>query len=186
MTLVDTLLVAVTAGGLTIAGSLANQTRQYGFEHERWKREKMEQAAVHFAELAARTQRVLHVSSWAEGEDARALINEADVLTGDLDDSEFSLHLTFGIDSHVVELGDLVKERLRKALDMRIRLLGDGPPEGDADEWIGVRKDFDEFMEETGLIRMDFTEAARSALFVQPRHKYATRLPWNRRSEPGS
>jgi hypothetical protein len=120
----------------------------------------------------------------ANGEDADELIDEADTLTGELDDSMASLHLTFGIDSPVTEFGEVVRDGLRNALDVRIRLLRDGPPDVPAEEWIGVRKDFDEPMEELGLRRMDFTEAARSELFLPPRHKYGTwrRLKW--RTEP--
>jgi hypothetical protein len=180
----DTLLVAAAGGGLAIAGSFANQARQHGYEHERWKRERMEQAVVHYAELAARTQRVLHISSWADSEDAPALIDEADTLTGELDDSMASLHLAFGIDSPVTEFAEVVRDGLRNALDVRIRLLRDGLPVGDSDEWIGARQDFDELMQEIGLRRMEFTEAARAELFLPPRYKHATRWRRKPRAEP--
>ena len=125
-----------------------------------------EPAVVHYAELAARTQRVLP-------------------LTGELDDSMASLHLTFGIDSPVTEFGEVVRDGLRNALDVRIRLLRDRPPVGDSDEWIGARQDFDELMQEIGLRRMEFTEAARGELFLQPRHRYGTWWRRTPRVEPG-
>jgi hypothetical protein len=140
------------------------------------------EAAVRFEELAARTQRVLYASSRAEGEEADALVDEVDTLTGELDDMGMaSLHLMFGIDLPVPEFGEVVCDGLRNALGVRIRLLRDGPPDVPASEWVGVREDFDRMMEEIGLRRMDFTEAARSEVFLQPRHKYATWRPWNRR-----
>jgi hypothetical protein len=102
-----------------------------------------------------------------------------------LDDAIATMHLTFGVNSMVTTTGQLLSSRMHDCYGQRL-LLGYRQPAADDDNWLARYEAFDVRYETLGEIQAEFTEAARSALFLPPRHRYATCLPWNRRSEPGS
>jgi hypothetical protein len=68
MRLGGTLLVALVGGsagsGLALFGGLKLQERQHGFEHQRWIRGRMADAAASFGGVAAATQTLLTEAAW--------------------------------------------------------------------------------------------------------------------------
>jgi hypothetical protein len=187
MSVGGTLIVAVAGGavgsGLAIAGGLASQTRQHGFEREQWTRERMEKAAAQFGEFSVQAQRVFATVYEGEADPTEDLRNECVRLTRNVGDAFVWIHLAFGLDSPVVDEAMGVDLGMRKSL-AELQRPADIQPAESSQAWRDADHEFRERVVEANAHIMLFTDAARDAIFLESRHKYATTSLWKRLRKP--
>jgi hypothetical protein len=168
-----TLVVALVGGsvgsGLAIAGGLIVQSRQHRFDHNQWRRDRMQAAVSRFGAAATAADSLFASPAWGEVYgDRDTLLNLATSRVDAIFEAVIDVHIAFGDVSHV----SIEAKRVENAALLcrhAVSQLARKKPDVDLTEWNTAA---DGGLDNATLKLVDairgFIKAAREALFEVP------------------